>query len=86
MKIIECWSIGIWDGGDRAPHKYYVATEEAAQAWKAKNQYDSVTSHRLVVFDDLAEIVDYEKGEARRRALAKLTPEEKFALGLDKAI
>ena len=84
MQIIDCWSIGVWDGGDRTPHKYYVATEEAANAWKAKNPYDYVLQRQLVVFDDIAEIEDYETGEARKRALAKLTAAEKIALGLDK--
>ena len=42
MKIIKCWDIQVWDGGDRHNHKYYVATQEAAEQWKEKNKYDEI--------------------------------------------
>lgn len=83
MKIIECWDIQVWDGGDRHYHKHYVATKEAADAWKAKHQFDNVSKLRLVIFDNMDELNDYELGEARKRALAKLTAEDKIALGIN---
>ena len=49
----------------------------------AKHQFDHVSKLRLVIFDNLDELNDYELGEARKRALAKLTPEEKIALGIN---
>lgn len=82
MKIIKCWDIQVWDGGDRHNHKYYVATKEAADAWVANNKYDMVYEHEIVILDDLAEVEAYKNGELRKRALAKLTEEDKIVLGL----
>ena len=82
MQIIKCWDIQTWDGGDRHNHKYYVATKEAADAWIAKNKYDSVNEREFVILDSLDELTEYESGELRKRALAKLTEAEKKVLGL----
>ena len=82
MKIIKCWDIQVWDGGDRHNHKYYVATKEAADEWMAKNKYDMVYEHEFVILDNWDELQDYKNGELRKRALAKLTAEEKVVLGL----
>jgi len=82
MKIIKCWDIQVWDGGDRHNHRYYVATKEAADEWMAKNKYDMVYEHEMVILDSWDELQDYKNGELRKRALAKLTAEEKVVLGL----
>ena len=82
MQIIKCWDIRTWDGGDRHNHKYYVATKEAADAWKAKNKYDEVYETEFVILDSLDELTEYENGELRKRALAKLSEAEKKVLGL----
>jgi len=82
MKIIKCWDIQTWDGGDRHNHKYYVATKEAAQAWLANNKYDTVYEREFVILDSLDELTEYENGELRKRALAKLSEAEKKVLGL----
>ncbi len=82
MKIINCWDIQVWDGGDRHNHKYYVATKEAADAWMEKNTYDAVYEKQFIILDSYEELMDYRNGEARKRALAKLTEEDKIALGL----
>ena len=82
MKIIKCWDIQVWDGGDRCNHKYFVATKEAADAWMAKNKFDSVYEKEFIIFDDLAELDSYRKGELRKRALAKLSEEDIAVLGL----
>ncbi len=82
MKIINCWDIQVWDGGDRHNHKYYVATKEAADAWMKKNTYDAVYEKQFIILDSYDELMDYKNGEARKRALAKLTEEDKIALGL----
>ena len=82
MKIINCWDIRVWDGGDRHHHKYYVATKEAADEWKTKNKFDEVYEHQFIILDSYKELMDYQTGEARNRALAKLTEEDKVALGL----
>ena len=82
MKVIKCWDIQVWDGGDRHNHKYYVSTKEAADAWIAEHKYDAIYERELVILDSLTELKDYESGELRKRALAKLTKEEKMILGL----
>lgn len=82
MKIIKCWDIQVWDGGERHNHKYYVATKEAADEWIAKNKYDLAYEKEFVILDSYAELMDYKNGEARKRALAKLSEEDKIVLGL----
>ena len=82
MKIIKCWDIQVWDGGDRHNHKYYVATKEAADEWKAKNKFDEVYEKEFVILDSWDELEAYENGELRKRALAKLTDAERKVLGL----
>jgi hypothetical protein len=82
MKIIECFSIQVWDGGDRTNHKYYVASQEAADEWLAKHKFDVVTHREIIIFDDLAEIDEHINGEARKRAIAKLSREDMIALGI----
>lgn len=83
MKIINCWEILVWDGGDRHNHKYYVATEEAAKQWKAEHTYDHIQSREFVILDDLGELADYEQMTLRKSGLAKLSPAERKALGLE---
>ena len=82
MKIIKCWDIQVWDGGERHTHLYYVATKEAADAWKAKNKFDEIYELEFVILDDLTELEEYKNGELRKRALAKLTEQERKVLGL----
>lgn len=82
MKIIKCWDIQGWDGGDRHNHRYYVATKEAAEQWKEKNKFDEIYECEMVILDDLPEVEAFKNGELRKRALAKLTEEERIVLGL----
>ena len=82
MKIINCWDIEVWDGGERHNHKYYVATKEIADDWKVNHKHDLIYEKQIVILDSYAELMEYRNGEARKRALAKLTEEDKIALGL----
>ena len=82
MKIIKCWDIQVWCGGDRHNHKYYVATKEAADAWMEKNKYDMIYEKEMVILDNWDELEEYKNGELRKRALSKLTAEERIVLGL----
>ncbi len=82
MKILTVWDIQVWDGSDRHSHKYYVASKEAADAWMKKNRFDRVTTKDLVVFDNLEDIEHFNLMEVRKKALAKLTEDEKLALGV----
>jgi hypothetical protein len=82
MKILKVWDIQVWDGGGRHNHKYYVATKQAADAWKADNKFDEIYEKEFVILDSLEELKDYESGQLRKQALAKLTEAEKKVLGL----
>jgi hypothetical protein len=82
MKSITYWQIYIWDGGDRHNPGYCVSDQSLAIDWKQKNPNDSVVKTDLIIFDSLKEIEDFKSGETKRRALAKLTLDEKRALGL----
>ncbi len=83
MKVIECFEIQRWDGGDRHNHAFYLSSEEEKNAYLAKNPHDIVLKRTFVIFDSLAEVADNQTEKVRERALAKLTPLEKKALGFD---
>lgn len=82
MKIVKCYSVQVWDGGDKHYHRYYVASKEEADKHMATNKYDHVTPVTIVIFDSYEEYLSSKKGELRKQALAKLTEEEKHILGL----
>lgn len=48
----------------------------------SKEKYGDWEVKPLVVFESLEEKIAWDNGKTRRRALAKLTPEERAALGL----
>ncbi len=81
MQVIECYSICVWDGGDRHNHKFYVKSEDEAKKWKAKNKYDEYYKVTLCVFETLEEAAENDTKKLRERALAKLDPMERKALG-----
>lgn len=82
MQVVQCWDIQSWDGGERHNHRYYVASKEVADEWLEKHPHDVAYEHNLVILKDLTEIEEYKNGEMRKRAMAKLTTEERIVLGL----
>ena len=63
----------------------YVRNESDARKWSAHNPF---RTHRPVnftvkIFDSLEEFEEERMGQIRIRALAKLSKEEKIALGLE---
>lgn len=81
MKTITCWDIQVWDGGDRCNHKFYVATKEEAEKWKEKNTYDSIWERGFEIYDTVEEYQESRAEATKQRALGKLTPIERKALG-----
>lgn len=77
MKVIKCWELqsGGWI-------QAYVATREAADEWKKLNTSSRIQEREFVIFDDLKELEDYNNKTLREQELAKLSPEERKALGL----
>jgi hypothetical protein len=82
MKSFKVWDIQVLNGGLVHNHKYYVSTKEAADEWMKNNTYDCVREMEFIVFDSYNELMLHKSGEARKRALSKLTMEDKIALGI----
>jgi hypothetical protein len=81
MKTFSCWDIQTYDGGDRTNHAFYVETEEEAQKWKEKNKFDHISETLIEVYATIDEYNEGQSKKTRQRALAKLTPVERKALG-----
>jgi hypothetical protein len=81
MRTVTCWDVQEWDGGDRTNHSFYVATKEEADKWKQKNTFDSVSERTIEIYDSLEEYQESRAEATKQRALAKLTPIERKALG-----
>ena len=81
MKVLNLWSVQVWDGGDRHNHKFYLTSKEEAEKYKAANKYDEIYEKQIEIFDTLEEWADWNTGKVKERALSKLTAEERRALG-----
>ena len=81
MQIVKCWDIQSWDGGDRHYHKFYVKSKEEAEKWKKIYTFDSVDEKTLEIYSSIEEYFETESEITKERALAKLTPIERKALG-----
>lgn len=82
MQIIDCWTVEIWDGGDRQNHLCYVATEEEAKKlYNPKTDY--IGKRQFVVYETAQEFNDFKNGKLKEQALAKLTREERLSLGFN---
>lgn len=82
MQVIECWSIQQWDGGDRQNHAFYLTSAEEKEKYMKTHKQDAAVKTTLVVYDTLDEVAENDRKKVRERALAKLTPLEKMALGI----
>lgn len=82
MQVIECWSVCVWDGGDRSNHAFYITSDKEKDKYLAENKYDSAYAQTIVIFDTLAEMEEHSTKKTRERALAKLTALERKALGV----
>lgn len=81
MQVLTVWDVQVWDGGGRHNHAFYVKDEFQANVWKEKNTYDSIVKKEIQIFDTIAEYQEFKNGELKRKALQKLTREERVALG-----
>lgn len=83
MKVITLWEIHEWDGGDRQLYRgNCLASQEAADAYKASNGHACVVKRVITVFDDLEDMKENSLAKRKERALAKLSDEDKAVLGL----
>lgn len=81
-RIIECFDVQRWDGGDHTNHYCFIANEKDAK-YVAREEHGSYFKRDFVVHDNIADLQHWNNGELKRQALAKLTTAEKIALGLN---
>ena len=82
MKVIKCWELGYSDEVGVLKHHAYLATREAAKEWQKQHSWRMIQEKEIVILDDLKDLEDYNNKKIREGALAKLSPEERKALGL----
>lgn len=81
MKLIQLWEIHEWDGGDHQVYRGKAAETEAA-ARELAGKHDTVIARTHRVYEGAADMRANSVVELRKKALAKLTPEEIDALGV----
>ena len=81
MKVeMEVWEAFQWDGGERQNSVGLFTTKEDAKV--VAGQHGSVSRKVLLVFSSVEEYEHNTRAELRKRAIAKLTPAERAALGV----
>ncbi len=82
MQVIEYTKLGHTDGYTDT-WKFATTSDDVIDAWcKQHGAYSRAERGVLTIFESLEEFEDHTTGEAKRKALAKLTLEDKKALGL----
>lgn len=81
MKTITCFCVELWDGGERHNFGFYLATKEEADKYKAIDKYCYIRPVTLTIYDTVEERNENTPEKLKARALAKLTVEERTALG-----
>ena len=84
---IKCFDVREDSWGDAgSKHMYYVSSEELGMELVAKNKMLTVRpfTAEFIVYDTMSEIEQGDKNAIITGALAKLTPAEREALGLDR--
>lgn len=79
-RLIECYDVQLWDGGDRHNHHCYMMDEGSAH--KIAGTHGQVYKKQIIVHDTEQDYRDFKNGEVKRKALAKLTDVEIAALGI----
>lgn len=79
-RLIECFDVQQWDGGDRTIHAGYIVNESDAKDIAGQHGY--VHKVKIIIHDNKQDFKDFKEGEVKRKALAKLTDIEIAALGI----
>lgn len=82
MREIECKDVGLWDGGDRTPHAFYISKDVSDEELKKKYPHCDVYPALIVIYDSIEEREENTVQALRKSAAAKLTPLERKACGL----
>lgn len=80
-QIIELFEVQQWDGGERHNHDCYATTETVAT--EIAGQHGLVLKRKFVVHDTTTDYKAWKNGDIKRQAMAKLSPLEIAALGLE---
>lgn len=81
MKTLKVFSVKEFDGCGYYNHKFYLTDRSEADRYLENHKHNIVEEKDLVLFDTLDEWVQYDRDQTKARALAKLTSDERKALG-----
>ncbi|MPQ56260.1 hypothetical protein [Duganella sp. FT27W] len=82
MKVIQCKVVEEWDGGDRHNFAFRISLDVSDEEIKSRDRHCLIRPETLIVFDSLEEKDANSRANLRRSAWAKLSPQERLALGL----
>lgn len=83
MQTISVFQVDLWDGGDRHNFGFYIDSSKITeQELKKKDPHCLVIRKTITVFDSLEEKEANSVANLRKSAFAKLTPQERDAIGL----
>lgn len=84
MKTLKVWDVQFWDGGDRHNHAFFLDRSTPVIDIERMHEHSISLQHDFIVLDSLDEYPNLVAVRKRTAALAKLTPEERVLLGLEK--
>lgn len=82
MKTILANQVDLWDGGDRHNFGFHISPSVDQADIEKAHPHCSIRSVVLTVFDSLEEVRQNSRLNLRKAAWAKLTPQERAALGM----
>lgn len=85
MEYKTLFQVYNWDGGERHnPTDYYFTSKLLGQEYKdAVDKHCTIEKRTLLICDSIEDYKQNTKAEVKRKALAKLTAEERSILGLE---
>lgn len=79
---LDTWEIWTWDGTDRHNSTGFLFDNQTmAEAYKKANPYDYVNHKQFVIVHSLEDLREAQLEATKERALSKLSPLERQALG-----
>lgn len=83
MKTITYYQFMQWDGGDRHfPKEPAFFNKEDADEFLGDNRYDRFDKRTIKIYESIIDYEDHNLENIRKKALSRLSKEEKKALGL----
>ena len=81
MKTLTLYSVMEWDDCGGHNHKFFLSNKDEADKYKHYHVYVMVQERIFEIFDTVEEWEEWKTVEVKRRALSKLTAEERRVLG-----